>query len=303
MPRRFLAVAIIPQLIADLVAIPGLLIVGQVIKATFEVMADVLARVAANPEAYRYPNSLALQAEMEARIQDVMVPAGDLAALSVVGGGFGVIVGLIGFSMLTAAGLAAAAGRPVSVADTFRRVASHGGLVKPIVALGVASAALSALSFGLQSSVAFQAWAGVAGSPRSALIGSLVAVLAVILTVGFVVLVARWALFVPVVIVEGPGIRPGLARAAVLSHGIRIRLAVAMAGILILEALTVGIVAPIVGVAAGISASSLEVGLAAYLIVALIGNILWAPLVPAILALAYRERTRDTEPAAPVTTT
>ena len=64
------------------------------------------------------------------------------------------------------------------------------------------------------------------------------------------------------------------------------RLALAITGVLILEAVSVGIVAAIIAFAVGISAGSVLVGFATYVGVTLIGNLLWAPLLPAMLTLA-----------------
>jgi hypothetical protein len=72
-----------------------------------------------------------------------------------------------------------------------------------------------------------------------------------------------------------------------------------MAGILLMHALSVGVVAAIVGIAIGISAESVEVGVVAYLGASLLGNLLWAPLLPAMLALAYATRVGQPTPTAP----
>ena len=263
------------------------------IQGVFDVMADFFARVAADPQAYRYADSAALQAEMQARLQAAMLPQADLAALSALGGGAGIAVGLIGSSVLTAAALAAAAGRPISIAGTFRLVAARGGLLKPFIALGVGWVAVTWVAIVLQTSTAFQAWAGAPDSPRGVLIASLVAVLVLVVAIAVVVLAVRWVLYIPAVLVEGLGIGPGLARATQLSGGIRIRLALAMAGLAILDAFSVGIVAAVVGVAIGLSAGSVTAGFGTYLITSLIGNLLWAPLVPAMVAIVYRQRIGD----------
>lgn len=294
-PRRFLLVAAIPELVRDLLAIPSVVIAGLTVQGVFGVMTDIFRRIAADPEAYRYTDSQAFQAELQARLQAVMLPPVDLAVVSAIGAGAGVAVALIGSSALTAAALAAASGRPISVAGAFRQVAARGGLLKPIIWLGVGWVVVSLLAVVLQTSAGFQAWAGVPGSPRSVLLASLLAGLALIVTIGMVVLAVRWALFIPAMLVEALAVGPGLARAATLTRGIRIRLALAMAGIVILQALSVGIVATVVGFAVGLAAGSVVAGFGAYLIAALIGNLLWAPLVPAMLTLAYRERTHVAE--------
>jgi hypothetical protein len=295
MPRRLLLVAAIPELIRDVLAIPSLVIAGITVEAVFQVMLDLWRRIAADPERYRSLDSEALQAELQARLHTAILPPTDLAVLSAIGVGAGVAVALVGFSAVTAATLAASADRPVSIAGAFRLVGARGGLRTPIIGLGVGWTLVSLLSFSLQTSTEFQAWAGVPGSPRSVLLGSLLAVLALVVTIGLVVLTVRWALFIAAVQVEALGLGAGLARAAQLTHGIRIRLALAMAGIFIVQALSVGIVAAALGFAAGLSAGSVAIGFGTYMIASFIGNLLWAPLLPAILTLAYRERMRNTE--------
>jgi hypothetical protein len=289
-PRPLLRVALVPEVIRDLLALPGLVISGLAIQALFAVMADFLARAIADPQAYASGDSLALEAELQAQLQAAILPQPDLVALAALGGGLSVAIGLVGSAALTAAALATAAGRPISIAGAFRLVAARGGLVKPLVAIGIGWVAVSWLTIALETSAELQAWAGAPGSPRIILIGSLLAILGLVVTVGFVVLAVRWALYIPAVLVESLGIRPGLARAARLSSGIRIRLGLALAGILILAALSVGIVATVVGFAIGIATGSVWAGYVAYVITSLAGNLLWAPMVPAMVAEAYRER-------------
>ncbi len=295
-PRRFVLVAAITGSLQSLLALPALASTVALAQGLFDVMADYFGRVMANPEAYRYADQAAIQADLEARIRAVLVPTNDLAALTAAGAGLGGAVGLIGTAALTATALSVAAGRPIPVAFAFRLVAARAGLVKPIVALGIGWATVSWVSVALQTSPDVQAWAGATGSPRSVLIGSLAGGLALVVFVGIVVLAVRWALLVPAVLVEALGVGPGLARAAQLTRGIRIRLGLAMAGILLLEGLVVGIAAAVSGFAVGLSARSFGVGVVVYLAVGLVGNVLWAPWLPAMLGVAYRERAHATEP-------
>jgi len=297
-PSRFVLIAAITGSLQTLLAIPSLVSAARFAQGMFDAMTDYFGRVLADPEAYRYADQQALQAELEARLRDVQLPGTDLAALTAVGAGLGAAIGLIGVAALSAMALSVAASRPIPMTFAFRLVAARAGLVKPIVALGLGWMAVSWLTLALQSSPDVAAWAGAAGSPRSVLIGSLLSVLAVVVVVGFVVLAIRWALFVPAVLVEALGVGPGLSRAAQLTRGIRIRLALAMAGLLILQALVVTVLATVVGFAVGFSAGSFALGLAAYLAVGLVINLLWAPWLPATLAVAYRDRTLPPEQTA-----
>ncbi len=286
-----------------MLAIPGLVIAGIVVQGLFEVMTDFVGRVLEDPEAFQVADSRALQAELEVQLQTVAQPPADLAALSAASGGVAIAVALIGYSLLTAAALAAAAGRPISVTDAFRLVAARGdGLLKPIVALGVGWVAVSTALVVLQSSTAFQAWAGTRGSARSVLLDNLLGVMTTVATIGVLILAVRFALFIPVILVEALGLGPGLVRGARLTQGVQIRLGLAMAGIVILHALTVGITATAVGIVVGLSAGSVAAGFGTYVIVSLFGNLLWAPMLPAMLALVYLERTGDRAASAPART-
>jgi hypothetical protein len=109
--------------------------------------------------------------------------------------------------------------------------------------------------------------------------------------VAILVLAVRWALYIPTVLVEALGVGSGLERAALLTRGVRVRLGIAMVGVILLFAIVVGMTAVVAGFAVGLAAGSVAAGFAGYVVVGVAGNILAAPMVPAILALAYRERT------------
>jgi hypothetical protein len=288
-PRRFLLVAAGPELVRTLLAIPGLAITLGFVEGVVGLFGDYLAAAAADPAAYR-ANPGALQAEFEAQLRVMLVPQPDVATLSVVAGAAGVAVGLVGTCVLTAAALADAAGRPISLGGVFRVVAARGGLIWPIAAIGLGWLAVTWVPLLLQGSPEFQAWAGQPGSPRSVLLASLLSTLAVVVFVFVVVLAVRWALYIPAVVAESLGIGRGLERAARLSRGIRIRLGLAMIGVMLMRGLSVGLTGLVVGVIAGISAGSVGIGFAAYLGVSLVGELLWAPVLPAMLAMAYRSR-------------
>jgi hypothetical protein len=290
-PRRFLAVAIVPELIRDLVAIPALAQLFFLLQGMVDVFSDYFSDVLANPERYQDADPSATQAALQEQIRAVLAAHDDLATMAAVVNGVGGAIALVGACMLVSAALAFADGRSVSPAAAFRQVAGRSGLVKPIVAIGVGWVAVSLLPLSLQSSVEFQAWAGTTGSPRSILLGSLLSVLALVVAVGAVFLAIRWALFIPAVLVEGLGVGKGLVRAAHLTRGIRIRLFLATAGIFILNGVSVGIAAVATGLAIWITSREPALGIATFLAVDLVGNLLWAPLGPAMLVVAYRERT------------
>jgi hypothetical protein len=301
-PRPFLLVATVPAVIQMLLTLPSLVLALDFVRAMFEVMSDYFERVAANPEAFRAADSRILQAELEAQLRAVMIPGPDLLLWSALAGGLALMVGLVSTAAMTATALASAARRPIPAAFAFRLVAARAGLVIAILALGIGWVAVSSLPQLLQTSAEFQSWAGAPSSPRSALIASLLSVAALVVVVVIVVFAVRWALFIPAVLVESLGIGHGLARAAQLTRGIRVRLALATAGVILLLAIAIGIVAVVTGFAVGIAFGSVDAGFGAYIVAGLIGNALGAPMVPAMFALAYRERTREPErPGAPQT--
>ena len=288
-PRRFLLVAAVPELIRDLLAVPSFVIALGFVEGMVSAFDDYLARATANPAAYR-ADPWAFQAELEDRLRTVLVPPPDLATLSALTGAIGIVVGLIGTSALTAIAMSMIRSRPMTVAECYRLVVARGALVRPILGLGIGWLVVSWLPLLLQMSPDFQAWAGVPGSPRSVLLGSLLSVFGTVIAVLIVIVAVRWALYIATVIAEPLAVGAALVRSADLSRGIRTRLALAMAGILLLHAISVGLVAAVVGIAMGVSTDSVAVGFAAYLVASLIGNLLWAPVLPAMLALAYQAR-------------
>jgi hypothetical protein len=296
MPGRLLPIAVIVAAIQAVLALPAIAPTAGMVEGMFTVIADYFERVMANPQAYRYADQRAIQAELDAQLRAVLIPANDLAVLSAIGSGVSIAVGLVGTAALAAMALSIAAGRPIPIAFAFRLVAARAGLVKPIVAIGLGGVAVSLLSLGLQGSPDVQAWAGATGSPRATLIAALLSVLALVVVVGIVALAVRWALFIPAVLVEALGTGPGLSRAAELTKGIRIRLGLAMVGALLLEGLIASLVAIVVAVVLGLAAGSVLVGFAAYLVADLMIAALWAPWLPAVFAVAYRERTVPADP-------
>ena len=296
-PRRYLLVAAIPETIRDLLAIPSFIIALGFVQGVVSAFGEYLAVVNANPAAYQ-ADPWALQGAFEDRLRDILVPATDTAALSAVTGALGIAVGLIGTSALAAVALAGARGQTMSAVEAFRLIAARGALIKPIVALVVGWLVVSWVPLLLQSSADFQAWAGVPGSPRSVLLASLLSVVGAVITLLIVIVAVRWALYIPAVVAKPIGVGSALVRSAELSRGIRSRLALAMAGILLMHAFSVGIVAAIVGISMGVSTDSLPVGFAAYVAASFVGNLLWAPVLPSVLALAYHIRVDE----APATT-
>ena len=293
--RSFLFVAAVPAVLQLALTAPSLALGLDVLRAMVPVMADYIERAAASPGRYSYADSQLFQAELEQQLRTVLVPDATHVAWTAIAGGVAMVLGLVGTAALTATALANASGRPIPTTFAFRLVAARAGLVKPILTLGFGYVVVSWLPALLQTSADFQAWTGAPGSPRSTLIASLLSVLALVVVVAIIVFAVRWALFIPAVLVEALGVGPGLARAAELSRGIRIRLALAMTGLIVLVAIVVGLASLVAGLAVGLSARSIELGFLAYVAIGLVTNALTAGLLPAIVAVAYRARTRADE--------
>ena len=285
--------ALVPAIMQAAFGLPSLGPAHRAVEGMVDVIGWYFERVVADPN---NADSLQLQADLEARLevalQVALVPTQEAALVAAVFGALSLAVGLVGGAALSWAALSVADGRRIDAAASFRIVLDRGGLVKPIAALAVASLLASAVPLLLQGSAEFQTWSGEPGSPRAVLLGSLFSVAALVLAVGVVVLAVRWAFYMPVVLVESLGTGAGLARSASLSRGIRGRLFVAMVGLVLLQWLTVELVAITVGIAIGIGAESVPAGFATYLAASLVSALLWAPVLPAMLALAYRERVR-----------
>lgn len=293
----FLAVAAAPQILAILLALPSIIVVGRMIEAMATVLADWFTWAMANPGAVRAADEAALQAELEARIQTELqsapVPLTEASLVLAVLGAIALAVSIVGTAALTAAALAAARGTRISIADAFGAALSRGSIVRPTLALAAASFVSSVVPTLLAGSPDFQQWAGEPGSPRSLLLGSLFSVAAIVLLVGIVILAVRWALYLPAVLSEPLGVGPGLARAADLSRGLRIRFFLVMVGVWALQFLIVGLLAIFVGIVVGVAAESIWAGYTAYVVAGVLGGLVLAPLLPAAFTVAYLDRTRD----------
>jgi hypothetical protein len=270
--RRLLAVALVPALLQALLTLPTVIVAVEMLKGMASVFDD-LSRFRTDP--------LGLQAEMEA----AMRPSTDLAVISGLTGGISLTVVTIGWAALTAAALAVMEGRPFSVGSVFRLVAARvDGIVIPALAIGIVWALIGAASGFLQPT-------GYTGmTPGQAGLYGLFAIGITILTIGAFVLAVVWSLALPAILVEDLGLRRGLARGAELTRGIRIRLGAAFIVAYIIQALTVGLLATVPALVVGLAARSLEAGVVTYYITLYIGAVLWMPYLPAMLALAYRDR-------------
>jgi hypothetical protein len=275
--RRLLLVATVPALIQALLALPSIALGVVLIRKMVEVFGE-FSRFRTDP--------LAFQAEFQA----AMRPPTDLTVLAAVAGGISIAVLVIGWAGLTSAALAVSEGRTVSIASAYAPVfARRAGIVIPAVVVGATWAVISAAQAFIQPT------GSVVMSASQLAFYSVISLLILVVSVGAFVLVVTWSLGLPAILAEGLDLRRGLARGAELTRGIRFRLGLAFIVVWILQGLTVGILAGLAGLIGGLLARSVEAGAVVYFAALLIGGVLWLPFLPAMLALAYRDRTTPDE--------
>jgi hypothetical protein len=271
--RRFVLVAAVPALIQTVLSLPGIALAVVLFQRMIKIFGESSTWMT-DPQAF--------QAEMEA----AMRPPMDLTLLASVTGGVGITVLVIGWAGLTSAALAVSEGRTVSVASAYRPAFERrSGILIPAVIVGVVWALINAAQAFLQPT-----GDGLI-APGQTAIYSLIGLLVLGLSLGAFVLVVVCSLGLPAILVEDLDLRRGLARGAELTRGIRFRLGLAFIAVWILQGLTAGILALFAALIGGVMARSLEVGVVIYAAIFVVGNVLWLPFIPAMLALLYHDRT------------
>jgi hypothetical protein len=283
--RRLLTVAAIPELVRAILTVPSLILATLGFRAMSLVMSDT-SQFFTNPRAF--------QAEFQAATR----PSQELAAVAGLCGGLTLAVVAVSWAVLTAAGLEVAAGRSFTVEGMFRAVAARRtGIIAPAVVVAVVYAWL-----GLASGLLQPTSTGVMSASQVALYGAFALLLGG-LTIAAFILAIYWSLALPAILAERLGLRAGLVRGARLTRGIRIRLGLALIAASLLAAVTVGAVAAAIAIVSGIAAASVDVGIAGYLLVTLVGAFLWAPFIPCLLTVAYRDRVAHEASTTPPPTT
>ena len=236
-----------------------------------------------------------LQSQLEAITR---MPSG-LAVVIAVAGGASVGLSLLGTCVLTAAAMTARAGRRVSPPVAVAAVLSHGSaLILPAVILALGSIAVTLpielASQDIRDAQLSASSGGISSSGWLTIASIVVACAAFYLSV-------RWCLAIPAILAERIGLRAGLGRSSRLTHGHRLRLGLAFVVVGFLQAVTVGLPSIVVGFVLAVSAGSAAAGIAAFALVAVVGNALWAPVGAAIAAVAYGTLTDDATGPAPAT--
>jgi hypothetical protein len=276
--RSLLSLAIIPESARILTIVPSLVITARAVDAFEQFIRgfDVKA-FRADPQGY----DLIIERQLQAAVR----PEFELAILSGIASGLAIIVGFVTAALLTWAALEIVDGRHPSIRGAFRAVNARGApLILPAVGLGVLAALAATVPILGSAPVDSSAVAGQsAGS-------SVISLLVLILGVAVVVLAIRWSLVIPVILIEGLGLRAGLARSAALTSGVRIKIALSFLGYGLLFGLITAGIALVVAVAAGSATASLSVGAVGYFVVALLLGVIFAPVGSAMLAHIYRLR-------------
>ncbi len=199
--------------------------------------------------------------------------------------GAAIVLGILGTCVLTAAAMAARAGRRVSLAFAVMAVgARRSALVLPAVLLGLGST-LVTLAIQLNATAIQDNDFYAAGD--SPVLGTLLSVAGIVLAVAIFYLSVRWGLAIAAILAEGAGLRAGLRRSSELTRGHRLRLAAIFIIVGILQGLTISLPSLVIGVVAGLGIGSVSSGVVAFAIASAVGSALWAPFNPAVAAVAY----------------
>jgi hypothetical protein len=196
-----------------------------------------------------------------------------------------IALGILGTCALTAAAMAARAGRRVSPTFAILAVVARGSaLVLPAVLLGLGST-LVTLAVQLNATTIQNNDFYAAGD--SPVLATLLSVAGIVVAVAIFYLSVRWGLAIAAVLAEGVGLRAGLRRSTELTRGHRLRLAAIFIIAGILQGLTISLPSLVIGVVAGVGTGAVSSGVVAFAIAGAVGSALWAPFNPAVAAVAY----------------
>lgn len=273
------AITAVPMILINLLYLPQWISLATLFEGMVRFWSELdVSRYRGDPEA--------LQRDMQAAMQ----PSAELAVTSTVALGLSVVVGIIAFAALAVGTLDAAAGRPVAIGRAFRVALARPAVVVPALVLGIGYVALFLPLLVLEPDLVYGGELS-GGAGLAALFG----LVALALEVIAIYLAVRWALYFQVVVEEGLGIRAGLSRAAALSAGVRVRIAVVVLVLSVVIGLAAGFAVIVPALLVGLLAASVLAGLitavVAYSVVALV----FFPFIVAVLTYVYRRRVADAE--------
>lgn len=273
-----LRIAVLPEIVRGILLTPVAFLTAAMIEAMVRIFGEFdVDRYLADPVAY--------QSTLQAGIEAATRPPANLAFLTGVVSGAALTLTLLSMGLLTAAALVVLDGRRPSVIGSMRAVAACAdGLVAPAIVLGMCWAVIATPLELSQSDVAFKASGG------STTTDGPLALLSLVITVAAFVLAVRWSLAIPAMLAEGLGLRAALARSAALTAGIRMPIAVA----LIVASVAIGIAVGVTGLVGALVGfglgGTIQAGVVGYLVVVTVVGLFFAPIMPAMLARAYRLR-------------
>jgi hypothetical protein len=275
------AITTIPTILLNLLYIPFWISIATMLEGIFRFWAEL------DISRYRYDPD-ALQRDMQAAMQ----PTQELSMIASAATGVAVVIGIVSLAALTAGTLDAAAGRTPSIGGTFRVALGRAAVVVPAVILGIGYVAVFVpLSLVQPDWVYGGAMTGAPG------LAALFSVVVLVLEVIAIYLAIRWSLYFQVVVAEDLGIRASLARAAALTLGVRVRIAVVLIVLWLLVGFVVAFVAAVPAVIVGLAAQSIIAALVTGTLVLTLCALVYLPYLVAVLTYIYRRRTADTTSA------
>ena len=271
------ATAALPEILRNLMVVPSILVVAR----AWQAMIDIFTTT--DWSNYTIDDQTGLQQ----RLEDAFRPPTDLAIVSGLASGASIGIALIGWSLVTAATLAAIDGRRPTVGGAYREVGARAGaLIVPAVIIGIAWALIGTPLTLSQGAIAFSD----ASMRTQAAIGAVFGLVGLIVSVAAIILGVRWSLAIPAILAEDLSLRRGLSRSAELTAGIRVRIFLIVLVLAIVIGVLFSVVALLVAAIVGLATFSLAGGIAGYLVVATIAGFFWLPMGAAVLSHIYRLR-------------
>jgi hypothetical protein len=275
------AITAIPAILLNLLYIPFWISIATMLEGIFRFWAELdISRYQYDPEA--------LQRDMQAAMQ----PTQELSIIASAATGVAVVIGIVSLAALTAGTLDAAAGRTPSISGAFRVTLGRAAVVVPAVILGIGYVVVFVPLALVQPEWVYGG--AMTGAPGLA---ALLSVVVLVLEAIAIYLAIRWSLYFQVVVAEDLGIRASLARAAALSSGVRVRIAVVMIVLWLLVGFVVAFVAAIPAVVLGLATQSIIAALVTGTVVLSLCALVYLPYLVAVLTYIYRRRAADTASA------
>ena len=271
----------IPTILLNLLYIPFWISIASMLEGIFRFWAEL------DVSRYRYDPE-ALRRDMQAAMQ----PTQELSVLASAATGVAVVIGIVSLAALTAGTLDAAAGRSPSIGRAFRVALGRAAVVVPAVILAIGYVVVFVPLALVQPDWVYGG--AMTGAPG---IAALFSVVVLVLEAIAIYLAIRWALYFQVVVSEDLGVRGSLARAAALSSGVRVRIAVVLIVLWLVIGFVVAFVAAIPAIVVGLAAQSVMAALVTGTVVLSVCALVYLPYLVAVLTYIYRRRVADTASA------